>query len=219
MITTPDLIDSLSANLAPVRRLRPPQLRACCWLGLAVLVLALLGLVEGVRPDLGLRLHDANFVVRLCGAVMTGILAALAAFLLSLPDRSRLWLLLPAPALALWLSTLGYQCLTGWVGLSPEGIRLGEAARCFATLALTSLPLSLALLMMLRPAAPLRPLCAALSGGLAVGAIAATGLSLFHAFDATAMILAWNLGTAGLFVACASIFRRRLFPGAILGQG
>lgn len=218
MIATPDLIESLTANLVPVRRLRPPLVRAACWLALAALVLVLLGIAEGVRPDLAQRVHDGNFLASLAGAVATGILSALAAFLLSLPDRSRLWLLLPVPALALWLSTIGYQCLTGWVSLSPEGVRLGEAARCFATLVLTSLPLSLALLVMLRRAAPLRPLGVTLTGSLAVGAIAATGLSLFHDLDATMMILAWNFGTAGLFVALAGVFGRRIFgltaPGA-----
>jgi hypothetical protein len=34
----------------------------------------------------------------MAGAALTGVLAAIAAFLVSLPDRSRLWLILPAPA-------------------------------------------------------------------------------------------------------------------------
>jgi hypothetical protein len=45
-------------------------------------------------------------------------------------------------------------------------------------LVLTSLPLSLALLVMLRHAAPLRPAVATLTGSLAVAAITATALSL-----------------------------------------
>lgn len=81
----------------------------------------------------------------------------------------------------------------------------------FATLVLTSLPLSLAMLVMLRYAAPLRPTAATMMGSLAVAAITATALSLFHVIDASVMILMWNLGTAILFVGLSGAFGRRMF--------
>ena len=214
MITTPDLIDALAANLAPVRRLRPPAIRAFGWLLLAALVLALLVVSQGIRPDLAQRLREPTFILGMAGTLLTGILAAVAAFMLSLPDRSRFCLLLPAPALVLWLSTIGYQCLSNWVSLEPNGIRFGETARCFATLVLTSLPLLLAMLMMLRYAAPLRPMAVTLTGSLAVAAITATALSLFHDLDATVMILMWNLGTAALFVGLGGAFGEKMLSWA-----
>ena len=211
MIKTPDLIASLAANATPVRRLRPPVMRAACWLLLAAVVLALLAINQGIRPDLAQRLREPTFATGLAAPLLTGVLAAAAAFLVSLPDRSRLWLLLPVPALVLWLSNIGYQCLVQWIDIGPDGVSLGEAARCFATLVLTSLPLSLAMLVMLRYAAPLRPTAVILTGSLAVAAITATALSLFHTVDATLMILMWDLGTAALFVALAGVFGRRMF--------
>ena len=214
MITTPDLIGALTANLAPVRRLRPPVTRALSWLLLAALLLAVLAVSQGIRPDLAQRLHGPSFILGVAGASLTGILAAVAAFMLSLPDRSRFYLLLPAPALVLWLSTIGYQCLTNWVSLEPNGIHLGETAQCFATLVLTSLPLSLAMLVMLRYAAPLRPIAVTLTGSLAVAAITATALSLFHELDATVMILMWNLGTAALFVGLGGALGGKVFSWA-----
>jgi len=214
MITTPDLIGALAANLAPVRRLRPPVTRALSWLLLAALLLAVLAVSQGIRPDLAQRLHGPSFILGVAGASLTGILAAVAAFMLSLPDRSRFYLLLPAPALVLWLSTIGYQCLTNWVSLEPNGIRLGETARCFATLVLTSLPLSLAMVVMLRYAAPLRPMSVTLTGSLAVAAITATALSLFHDLDATVMILMWTLGTAALFVGIGGALGGKMFSWA-----
>jgi len=105
VITTPDLIEALAANLTPVRRLRPPVTRAACWLLLAALVLALLAVSQGIRPDLAQLLREPTFILGMSGALLTGVLAAVAAFMLSLPDRSRFCLLLPAPALVLWLST------------------------------------------------------------------------------------------------------------------
>ena len=214
MITTPDLIEALAANLVPVRRLRPPVTRAACWMLLVALLLALLAVSQGIRPDLTQRSRELTFILGMSGALLTGVLAAVAAFMLSLPDRSRFCLLLPAPALVLWLSTIGYQCLTNWVSLEPNGIHLGETTQCFATLVLTSLPLSLAMLVMLRYAAPLRPIAVTLTGSLAVAAITATALSLFHELDATVMILMWNLGVAALFVGLGGAFGEKMLSWA-----
>jgi len=77
-------------------------------------------------------------------------------------------------------------------------------------LVLTSLPLSLAMLMMLRYAALLRPTVTSAMGSLAVAAITATALSLFHTLDATVMILMWNVGTAMVFVGLGSLFGRKM---------
>ena len=211
MIATPDLIETLAANMKPVRRLRPPMIRATCWLLLATLVVVLLGVSQGVRPELAQRLHDPAFAVGIAGAALTGVLAAIAAFFISLPDRSRLWLILPAPAVAIWLSNIGYQCLTQWISMGPNGFTIGETTRCLATLVLTSLPLSLAMLVMLRYAAPLRPTAVTLMASLSVAAITATSLSLFHEGDATLMIIMFNIGTAAIFVVLGSLFGRRMF--------
>jgi hypothetical protein len=211
MIATPDLIESLVADAAPVRPLRPPVARAVGWLLFAALMLVLVAVAHGVRPDLELRLQQPVFVAGIMASLATGVLAAIAAFIVSVPDRPRLWLALPLPALAIWLSTAGYGCLTDWVNIRPGAITLGETARCFATLMLVGTPLSLALLVMLRYAAVLSPRPVAISGSLAVAAITATALSLFHPLDATVMILIWNFGVAALLVALAGAFGRAIF--------
>ena len=156
-----------------------------------------------------MRLQQPVFVLSMIAALATGILAAIASFQISLPDRSRWWLLLPVPALAVWVSTIGYGCLTDWVNVGPNGVRMGEAARCFATLLLTSVPLSIAMLVMLRYAALLRPTEASAMGGLAIAAITAFALSLVHDLDASMMILIWNLGVAALIAGLACVFGRR----------
>ena len=145
------------------------------------------------------------------GTLATAILAAIASFKLSLPEGSRFWLLLPYPALALWVSTIGYGCLTDWVSIGPNGVRMGEAVRCFATLLLTSAPLSIAMLVMLRHAALLRPTAVSATGGLAIAAMTAFALSLIHDLDATVMVLVWNLGSAALIAGLASAYGRSAF--------
>jgi hypothetical protein len=201
MTTTPELIAALAANLAPVRRLRPPVLRAACWLLFATVVIVLIGMAHGLRPNLMQKFADWTFIAGLAAPPLTGILAAVAAFLVSLPDRSHWWILLPVPTLVVWIVTIGQQCLTNWVATGTDGMGFGETAECFATLGLTGLPLSLAMAAMLRYSAPLRPANVILLGSLAVAGMTATALSLFHPLDATVMILMFNLGAAVLIVA------------------
>ena len=218
MTSTSDVIDSLVADAKPVRRLRPPAVRALCWLLFAALMLALVAVGHGVRPDLMLKLHQPVFTTSVMAAITTGVLAAMASLTVSVPGRSRRWLLLPAPALAVWISTIGYGCLTNWVSVGPEGMSLGETARCLATLALTGIPLSLAMLFMLRYMARLSPAPVVVTGSLAVAAMTAVALSLFHPLDATALILFWNFGVAALFLAFGGLYGKRLLDW-IAGQG
>ena len=209
-MSTPDLIDALARNLAPIRRLRPPLWRATVWTFLASVVVALLAVTHGLRSDLAQRLAEPAYLVVLASSLGTGVLAAVASFFVSLPDRSWRWLLLPVPALLAWMGSIGYQCLTDWVSLAGSGIQAGETLRCFATLVLTGLPLSLALLLMLRHAALLHATAVGVMSGLAVGGFAATALWLLHELDASVMVVIWNVGTMMLALTIASVSARKL---------
>jgi len=206
MIDTPELIEALVADARPVRRLFPPVLRAALWLLLPALIFALLALGQGVRPDLAQQLQRPAFVVGIAAALATGVLAAVASFMLNLPDRSRRWGWLPLPTLALWVTAIGQSCLTNWVEMGPDGMQLGESARCLATVLVTSLPLSLAMFAMLRRGSLLRADAVMPMGGLAVAAMSAAALSFFHSLDASVMVLVSNLGTAALIVLGCSVY-------------
>lgn len=210
MIKTNDLIAVLVADAGPVRRLRPPALRAALWLLLPALIFGLLALGHGTRPDLAQRLGQPNFVVGTLAALLTGVLAAVATFMLNLPDRSRGWALLPLPALLVWTGGIGYVCLTQWVSIGPQGIEIGETARCFATVLTTSVPLSLAMYVMLRHGSMLNAGVATLTASVAVAGMVAAALAIFHNLDASVLILVWNLGTAAVIVAVGVCLGRRL---------
>jgi hypothetical protein len=210
---TADLIQSLAKDVKPVRRLRPPVGRAVIWLLLAAAMLALLTASHGLRPQLAQRLADPVFATSLVASALTGVFAAISAFMLSLPDRSAAWLLLPAPPFALWLANIGYQCFAGWISLPPGAVTVEAASSCLTTLVVMSLPLSVALFAMLRYAAALRPFPVVMAGSLAVSAMTSTALSLFHPLDATVMVLGWNLGTAVLFIGVAALFGRKFSGG------
>lgn len=212
-VATSDLIGALVAQAVPVRRSWPPLLRAAAWLALAWGVVAALAALHGTRPDLDVRLAQPAFCASLAATLLTGASAAIAAFTVILPDRSRRWLLLPVPAAVAWLATVGWGCLAHWVPLGPGVVEPHEAARCFATLLFSFVPLSALMFWMLRRAARLRPTAAVLAGSVAVAALTAAALSLLHPFDASAMVLMWNFGAATLVIATdAAIGRRLLRP-------
>lgn len=189
---TDDIISRLSQGLAPVRRLPSPATLTLLWLGLAVLVVVGAIALVGPRHDLAARMAGGFDLRQMAAAGLTGVLAALAAFQLSFPDRDRRWALLPLPALALWLGNLGWGCLQDFARLGPEGLRLTTSFPCLAFILGFGLPLSLAMAWLARHAALIRPGPVAMLGGLAAACITNIGLTLTHHLDAAAMVLAWH---------------------------
>ncbi len=184
------LIRSLAADLRPVRRLMPPWLRALCWLG----VVAALGAALASIADLGALQRRLAFVLDMwlavLGSSLTALLAAFAAFQVSVPDRKPAWALLPMPALLLWIGASGLGCLRSWTVPGTHDASAVEARSCLVFIVGLSLPLSALLLAMLRRACPLRPDLTAMLGGLATASAAATLLNFFHPYDAAATDLA-----------------------------
>ena len=211
---TSDLIDILAADAEarPVRRLASPLVRSLRWLLLPAFVFALLVLAHGARLDLARQLSNSSYLVGIAASLLTAVLAAIASFELDVPDGSPRWALLPVPALVVWVATVGHTCLSPWVTIVPGGTQIGEAARCFATVLLTSVPLSVGMFVMLRRGGPLRVTTVTLTGSLAVAAMSATAVSVFHELDASAMVLMWNFGTAACIVVLGAYFG----PGVLI---
>jgi hypothetical protein len=209
-IETERLIERLAAELRPVRPLRPPLVRAGLWLAFALVVVAAIVWSHGLRPDLLERFARPDVRLEWFASLLTGVLAAVATFYLSLPDRSARWALLPLPGLALWLATLGYGCLLDWFAYGPDGLVPGVSFACFQSIVATSIPLGLGLLLMVRHAGPVRPTLTTTTGALAVAALAASGLSLYHHVDAAIMVLIWHVGTIAIVVAVGHFTGPRL---------
>src|ERR1700760_3209607 len=89
------LIQDLASDLRPVRRLAPPLLRAFGWLA----VVAALGVALACFADLSAMMHRLmaapDMWLAVAGSTLTAILAAIAAFQTSLPDRKPAWAVLP----------------------------------------------------------------------------------------------------------------------------
>lgn len=210
------LIGDLSADLRPVRPLWKPLLRAAVW-SVGVAALAVYLYATGGRLRLGVaETPDAFVVIGIAASVVTAVLAAFAAFEVSLPDRSAAWALLPLPALAVWVAATGLGCLANLGSNDPGmfGATLKEAQQCLVFIAKWSLPVSLALILMLRRARPLRPMLVAVLGGLAAAGAGAALLIMVHVHESTVLDLLLHFAAVGLVVALNAAV-----GGALIGAG
>ena len=214
------LIRGLAADLEPVRRLPAPGLRALSWLGAVVAIAAGLALFADL-PAMAERLTAApDMWLATAGSTLTAILAAVAAFELSLPDRNRAWALLPLPAALLWIGASGLGCLRVWFVPDTHVAALGEARDCLMFIVGLSVPLSAMLIVMLRRACPLQPGLTAAIAGLACAAAAATLLNFFHPFDAAATDLVVHAVAVALVIGVnQALGSRTLAPVTISRAG
>lgn len=212
MSTTPQLIESLSQSLLPVRRSRPPLQRACFWLGGVLAVIAVVVFAAGVWPLMVERLAVARFAIEEAATLATGIAGVMSAFLLSVPDRSRSWLWLPLPFLLLWLATSSYGCYENWLVTGADGLKLGRSGECFVFIVGFSIPMAIALWVGLRrSAAMLDPVKVTAAGGLGIAALAAAALQFWHPFDVTAADLIAHSAAVLLVAALVVSTARRQF--------
>ena len=206
------LICDLATDLAPVRRLLPPSARALGWLAVVAATAVALALFADL-PALGHRLTAApDMWLAVTGSAATAILAAFAAFQLSLPDARRAWAVLPLPSALLWIVASGVGCLRAWFVPGTHAADLSEARDCLIFIVGLSVPLSALLIIMLRRACPLQPGLTAANAGLAAAAAAATLLNFFHPFDAAATDLAVHVFAVALVIGA-----NRAFSGRLLG--
>src|SRR5690349_16191817 len=207
------LIGDLSADLKPVRPLPPPWLRAVVWLVVVIVVAALLVATRTLLPALGTIGNDPFMVPGAYASLATAILAAIAAFELSLPDRSDAWALLPLPALVVWIALNGLGCLAT---LAIPGTQTTpfQFTVCLSLLLAISLPLAAAMIFMVRRARPLRPMRVAVLGGLAAAGAAATLLILIHPHDSAVLDLAAHGVAVALIIGLNVLLGGRLLVPA-----
>ena len=213
MVTSPHdpLISDLAADLKPVRRLRRPTLRALSWLGLVAAIALCLAAFADVHALWERIVTAPDMWLAVFGSAATAVLAAIAAFELSLPDAPRAWAWLPLPGALLWVMASGFGCLRVWFLPDTHVAALGETRDCLIFIILLSVPLSALLFLMLRRACPLQPGLTAAVGGLAVAAAAATLLNFFHPYDVAATDLTVHAIAVALVVVANRALGGRIF--------
>ena len=180
------LIQRLGADLTPVRRLPAPVARALAWLAIVTAIAVVLATFSDVGAVSRRLLASTDLWLSAIGSVATAVLAGVAAFELSLPDRKPMWALLPLPGAVLWIVASGIGCLRSWFVADTSSASLAETERCLIFILGFSIPLSVVLIVMLRRGYSLHPNLKSIVGGLACAAAAATLLNFFHPYDATA---------------------------------
>ncbi len=207
------LIGELGTDLKPVRRLPRPWVRALIWLAVVAAVALVLVATRSLLPALGIVGNDPFMLPGAYASLATAILAAVAAFQLSLPDRSDAWALLPLPALVVWVTLNGLGCLAT-LAIPGAQTTMPQFLICLTLLLAISAPLTAAMVLMLRRARPMRPFRVAVLGGLAASAAAATLLLLIHPHDSAVLDLAAHAVAVAAIVGLNVLLGGRLFVPA-----
>jgi hypothetical protein len=208
------LIQGLASDLRPVRPLPAPSKRAVIWLGFVVVAGLLLSLIADLPAFTHRLMASPDMWMAMTGSTLTAVLAAIAAFKLSMPDSPKAWAWLPLPAVLLWIFASGLGCLRNYVLPGTHMAPMDETMECLVIIVALSVPFSLLMFAMLREAFSLLPALTASIAGLAVAAASATLLNLFHPFDAGAVDLLVHAFAVALVIAVSRIVGRRLWASA-----
>ena len=214
---TERLVERLTAELTPVRRLARPGVRLAWWLLISVPAAGLVAGAFGLRPDLAARLADRTFLVAEGAALLTALIGIYAALCAGLPDQPGWKLWLPVAPMALWLAVLGRQCLDVFLRLGPQGLSITPDAMCLPAIALGGIVPAIAIVVMLRRSGQFRITHACLCGALGAAALSATALRFYHTEDSAIMVIVWQLGSVAVFSLAAGAISR-IFVAARSGS-
>lgn len=197
---TEDLIQQLTSDLQPVRRLRPVAIRVVGWFVVATASLGLVMILMGVRRELGDAADRSDFAIEAVLLIVTALSAAVGALLVSIPgaERARLVRWLPIVAgIATVLWALGELVMASAMG-APTG-RLTFAWHCvYKTASVAAIP-SVVLFVMIRRAAPLHAARAGFLAILATAAVGVLGANIICPNDRPLHMLLWHAAPLMLF--------------------
>jgi len=203
-ISHESLIGALAAGLKPVKPLRSFALQAAVWLGAVAVMAGGLALFADL-PAVAARLLAApDMWLAATGSALTAALGAIAAFQLSLPDRKPWWALLPLPGLVLWLSASGLGCLRSVAEMGVYEEIFAESRACLVFILAMSIPLSAALIVLLRRGYSLHPNLMGLMAGIAAAGASVMLLNFVHPHDPSVI----GIAVHGTGIALVAAFNR-----------
>lgn len=194
---TAALIELLASSATSVRPLGSPWVQTLGWTAGAFLTLGVAALLlDGTQ-------HLAHFLatdqpVQTVAAAISAVLSALACCLLSRPDRSGRWMLLPALGLGGWFLSLGLG-VAGEMRADPEAaMALQTSWGCARFIGLGGSAASFVLLWTNRVGLLLRPREVVLSAALAGSTAAASVVGCTHSLETVLMVAAWHVGSVAV---------------------
>jgi hypothetical protein len=193
-VRSEELIVLLAREGSPVRPLSPPGIRFARWAAFAVAVVALLVYLRVPRQDFPAVFGHPAYLIEFLATVATALLAAAAAFVLSVPgaERTRLSRWVPVAASGAWLGLVAWA-LVGRAAPMTQLAREPWIYGCMVkTMTFAFVP-SVVLFWMLRQAAPLDRRWSAGLAALAALSLGAVGTQIDCPIDRPAHLLLWHL--------------------------
>jgi hypothetical protein len=199
------LIRALGADLTPVSPAGRPEIQAAIWLSIVIAIGAVLARFSDIDASLS-RLGSApDMWIAACACAVTAMLAVIATFELSRPDRSPAWGLLPVPAAIIWIAASGIGCFRLLTTPETPPASMDEV-ECLVFILGFSIPLSILLIVMVRRGFSFWPHLTLAVGGLASAAASATLLNFFHPYDVAAVDIAVHATAVTLVIAANAFF-------------
>ena len=188
-----NVIDSLVNRHKPYRKLPGPGRRAMIWLALSLCWISLWIGYFGFRPDLNEKLREPKFLFDSTFSLCLCLFAIWATFVMSVPGlgKKRIISRLILGSTWVWIAiTLIGELLSH--GSLTQNFAPGPGLHCVRNILGMSLIPAPVLFIMIRKAAPLRPLFSGALAMLAVGSLAAFATQLICRYDFPMHFLVWH---------------------------
>ena len=208
-MNTDELIDRLGRDVTVAKPLPAPGMRTAAWmvwaLGYLVVVAMMMFAVmssAGVMPT-------PLYLVQQTAALLTGIMAARAAFASVIPGaNNRVWMM-PAIGAGVWVLSLLWAGVLDLQAVGTLGVTSQSDWPCVASMTVGGLVVGAPLVWMLRRGAPLTPGLTAFLAALAALSFANIEACLTrpHAFALT--VLLWHGGTVTAVAAICALTGHR----------
>jgi hypothetical protein len=202
MVDTKQLIQELSAQAAPVKRLQPRRDAAFLLALLSIYAICAQCWLEGFRPDLAIQLSRPLFILELLLLAAMLVSASVASVYVMLPDGGQRKTLMRLP----YVFSGGMLVLLVFQLFLPQDIRMvmSDAAAhthaCTIYIALSSLLPAALIFGLLRKGASVMPMQAGLLAVITAVSVGAITLRLAEANDEIIHLLVWHY-VPGLFFA------------------
>jgi hypothetical protein len=206
---TDELIDRLGRNATVARPLPAPGIRTALWMVWAVIYLVVVAVMMFVVLSPARVTPTPLYLVQQSAALVTGIMAARAAFASVIPgSNDRVWAM-PAMGAGVWGLSLLWAGVYDLQASGTLGVTSQSDWPCVASMAVGGLVVGAPLVWMLRRGAPLTPGLTAFLAALAALSVANIEACLTrpHAFAVT--ILLWHGGTVAAVAALCALTGRR----------
>jgi hypothetical protein len=206
---TDELIDRLGRDVTVVRPLPTPGMRTAVWMVWAVSYLVVVAVMIFAVMSSARVMPTSLYLVQQSAALVTGIMAARAAFASVIPgSNNRVWVL-PTVGTAVWAASLLWAGVRDLQASGTLGMTSQSDWPCVASMTMGGFLVGLPLVWMLRRGAPLTPRLTAFLAAVAALSVANIEACLTrpHAFALT--VLLWHGGTVAAIAALSALMGHR----------